>query len=76
MDQITSGLSDSLVLSPILPAEELTVGGKDPEINLNDSSLYLNRELSWLQFNERVLYQAKNKKNPLLERVVVAQEDR
>ena len=69
MDQIASGLSDSLVLSPILPAEELTVGGKDPEINLNDASLYLNRELSWLQFNERVLYQAKNKKNPLLERV-------
>ncbi len=29
--------------------------------NLNDPKLYLNRELSWLRFNTRVLDQAKNK---------------
>lgn len=32
-------------------------------------SLYLNRELGWLDFNWRVLYQAMDPRNPLLERV-------
>ena len=30
---------------------------------------YLTRELTWLDFNERVLYQAEDRRNPLLERV-------
>jgi len=36
---------------------------------LTDPSLYLNRELSWLQFNRRVLAQALDTSHPLLERV-------
>ena len=37
--------------------------------NLSDPSLYINRELSWLAFNERVLAQARDARHPLLERV-------
>jgi polyphosphate kinase len=37
--------------------------------NLKDPALYINRELSWLQFNTRVLGQAQDKSLPLLERL-------
>jgi polyphosphate kinase len=36
---------------------------------LPNSQLFLNRHFSWLQFNERVLEEARDAKNPLLERV-------
>ncbi len=40
-----------------------------PVYDLEDPALYLNRELSWLEFNERVLAEARDRRNPLLERV-------
>src|ERR1700719_2146374 len=36
---------------------------------LDDQALYLNRELSWLDFNDRVLQLAEDDRVPLLERV-------
>ena len=38
-------------------------------MDLRDAKLYLNRELSWLRFNQRVLQEAHDQQNPLLERV-------
>ncbi len=37
--------------------------------NLKAPELYLNRELTWLEFNKRVLHEAEDNRTPLLERV-------
>src|SRR5579884_3818252 len=39
------------------------------EVNLDDPSLYVNRELSLLEFQRRVLEEARDSRNKLLERV-------
>jgi polyphosphate kinase len=58
-----------------LELDELAAGGNGagepaPErIDLEDSSLYFNRELSWLDFNDRVLQLAEDDSVPLLERI-------
>jgi polyphosphate kinase len=39
------------------------------EINVSDPQYYLNRELSWLEFNYRVLNEALDDRTPLLERL-------
>ena len=46
-----------------MPAREIA------PTDLRNPALYVNRELSWLEFNERVLDQARDAAHPLLERV-------
>jgi len=43
-----------------------------PAVNLSDPQYYFNREISWLEFNRRVLQEAIDSRNPLLERVKFA----
>ena len=38
-------------------------------VELEQPHLYLNRELSWIEFNRRVFEEAKDSRHPLLERV-------
>ncbi len=40
-----------------------------PEVDLEDPSLYFNRQTSWMDFNDRVLQLVENDELPLLERV-------
>ena len=54
-----------------MPAQRMSPSHQTagPTIDLDDSSLYINRELSWLQFNWRVLEEALDERHALLERV-------
>src|SRR5512138_753283 len=47
----------------------MTPSEKEPPLPLTDPSLYLNREISLLEFQRPVLEEAEDEDNPLLERV-------
>lgn len=41
-----------------------------PEFDLTSPEWYLNRELTWLEFNHRVLHEGEDERTPLLERIM------
>src|SRR3984957_1193301 len=54
---------------PELALRETPESHESEQRKLDDPSLYINRELSWLDFNDRVLQLAEDARLPLLERV-------
>ncbi len=51
------------------PKQPLSQEPSRQPIDLNAPEWYLNRELTWLEFNRRVLWEAEDERTPLLERV-------
>src|SRR5215216_1639038 len=51
---------------------ELAAESDSADLPLLEPGMFINRELSWLDFNNRVLYEAEESTNPLLERVKFA----
>jgi polyphosphate kinase len=58
---------DGVGLVETRPLEEPLTA--ETAIDLKDPALYFNRELSWIEFNRRVLEEAQDPRQPLLERV-------
>ena len=81
-EKLASGPANVLDLPvrPKAPHPSLPADGKDKDgvvpaaagaaeaFDLRAPDLYLNRELTWLQFNFRVLNEARDERNPILER--------
>ena len=55
--------ADFLNTKPMAPA------AGTPQIAIDDTERFINRELSWLSFNQRVVEEAGNPRHPLLERL-------
>lgn len=81
--RINTGLTAKQSKTKIMSASDVTTSVMDAqgelpaaaenvnsaEIDLSDSMWYLNRELTWLAFNRRVLHEAEDVRTPLLERL-------
>ena len=64
--------ADLSLQEPIRSVEPAPAPAPPSDVDLHDKSLYFGRELSWLDFNDRVLQLVEDESMPLLERVKLA----
>ncbi len=64
--------TDAPLQESIRASEPIPPPPEPEDLDLHDTSLYFGRELSWLDFNERVLALVEDPGQPLLERVKLA----
>jgi polyphosphate kinase len=69
---MTSPDTDTTLQESIGQIEPAPEPAPPADLDLHDSSLYFGRELSWLDFNDRVLQLVRDDDMPLLERVKLA----
>ena len=68
LDYVADDLDEDAA-APVHAARRATQAMEPDTVDLDDPSLYMNRELTWLAFNRRVLHEADDPRTPLLERV-------
>ena len=69
---MTTPDAETTLQDPIGDIEPAPAAPPPPDLDLHDTSLYFGRELSWLDFNDRVLQLVEDAATPLLERVKLA----
>jgi polyphosphate kinase len=72
MEEVTEAIEVPVPAASVRAVAPLSATPPAPDVaavDLRSSSLYLNRELSWLEFNARVLAEAESEVVPLLERL-------